>query len=87
MGRGKERQKRNSLISWSEMMTPSGYPQDATNQQVETNNIFSFTDDLDATFDSHTLNGNNGVNRYRYQVSLELPRALAQCRYPKPQTM
>ena len=57
MGRGKERQKRNSLISWSEMMTPSGYPQDATNHQVETNNIFSLTDDLEATFDSHTLTG------------------------------
>ena len=38
-------------------MTPSGYPQDATNHQVETNNIFSLTDDLEATFDSHTLNG------------------------------
>lgn len=64
MGRGKERQKRNSLITWSEMMTPSGYPQDATNHQAETNNI-SFTEDLEATFDSLTLNGNNGVNRSR----------------------
>lgn len=51
-----ERDGKGTVISWSEMMTPSGYPQDATNQ-VETNNIFSFTDDLEATFGSHTLNG------------------------------
>lgn len=46
--------------------------------------IFSFTDVLEATFDSHKLKGNDGVNRYRYQVSLQVPRALAQCGYPKP---
>lgn len=52
-----ERERKGTVISWSEMMTPSGYRQDATNHQVETNNVFSFTDDLEATFDSHTLNG------------------------------
>lgn len=33
-------------------------------------NFLSFTDVLEVTFDSHTLNGNYEVNRQRHQANL-----------------
>lgn len=81
-----ERDGKGTVISWSEMMTPSGYPQDATNHQVETNCLLIYWWPWSHFWQPHPK-WNNGVNRDRYQVSLELVRALAHCRYPKPPTM
>lgn len=52
-----EKWKRSSLIPWPERMKPT--IQD---------NFLSFIDHFEVPFDSHTLNRNWEVNRYRHQV-------------------